>query len=108
MGHSAPHERHGDSATKVRVLNDTTLKNQVVLTLNRFLLTIILRAHVGYEMINNQRGDKRRVGYNHLISNKCEWNNCFIKNNLERNIAIKYLADFALQEQPEGNLMVYC
>ena len=21
-----------------------------------------------------------RVGYNHLTSNKCEWNNCFIKN----------------------------
>ena len=23
------------------------------------------------------------VGYNHLISNKCEWNNCFIKNALK-------------------------
>ena len=23
---------------------------------------------------------KRRVGYNHLISNESEWNNCFIKN----------------------------
>ena len=22
----------------------------------------------------------RRVGYNHLVSNKGEWNNCFIKN----------------------------
>jgi len=26
---------------------------------------------VGYEMVD---------GYNHLISNKREWNNCFIKN----------------------------
>ena len=43
-------------------------------------LTIIPRGHVGYEMIDSQRGAKRRVGYNHLISNKREWNNCFIKN----------------------------
>ena len=31
-------------------------------------------------MIDSQRGALRRVGYNHLISNKREWNNCFIKN----------------------------
>ena len=42
-------------------------------------LTIIPRARVGYEVIDSQRGAKRRVGYNHLISNKREWNNCFIK-----------------------------
>ena len=35
-------------------------------------------------MIDSQRGAYRRVGYNHLISNKPGWNNCFIKN------AIKY------------------
>ena len=46
-------------------------------------LTIIPRARVGYEMIDSQRGAKRRVGYNHLISNKREWNHCFIKNNQE-------------------------
>ena len=34
---------------------------------------------VGYEMVYSQRGAKHRVGYNHLISNKREWNNCFIK-----------------------------
>ena len=34
----------------------------------------------GYEMADSQRGTKHWVGYNHLISNKCEWNNCFIKN----------------------------
>ena len=45
----------------------------------------------------------RLVGYNHLISNKREWNNCFIKNNRE---ILLDLADFALQEQPEDNLMV--
>ena len=43
-------------------------------------LTIIPRARVGYEVIDSQRGVKRRVGFNHLISNKREWNNCFIKN----------------------------
>ena len=41
----------------------------------------------------------------HLISNKREWNNnyCFIENNKE---ILLNLADFALQEQLEGNLMV--
>ena len=39
----------------------------------------------------------------HTISNKCEWNNCFIKNNQE---ILQDLSDFALQEQPEDNLMV--
>ena len=43
-------------------------------------LTIIPRVRVGYEMADRQRGAYRRVGYNHLISNKREWNNCFIKN----------------------------
>ena len=54
-------------------------------------------------MIDSQRGALRRVGYNHLISNKREWNNCFIKNNKE---ILLNLADFALQEQLEVNLMV--
>ena len=66
-------------------------------------LTIIPRARVGYEMIDSQRGAKRRVGYNHLISNKRKWNNCFIKNSRE---ILLDLADFALQEQTEDNLMV--
>ena len=54
-------------------------------------------------MIDSQRGAKRRVGYNQLISNKREWNNCFIKNNRE---ILLDLTDFAVQERPEGNLMV--
>ena len=64
-------------------------------------LTIIPRARVGYEMIDSQRGAYRRVGYNHFISNKHEWNNCFIKNNQE---IMLHFADFALQEQLEDNL----
>ena len=36
-----------------------------------------------------------------FISNKREWNNCFIKNNQE---ILLDRADFALQEQPENNL----
>ena len=39
----------------------------------------------------------------HLISDKHEWNSCFIKNNQEK---LLDLADFALQEQPEYDLMV--
>ena len=39
-------------------------------------LTIIPQVRVGYEMVDSMR----LVGYNHLISNKGEWNNCFIKN----------------------------
>ena len=54
-------------------------------------------------MIDIQPGAWRRVGYNHLISNKGEWNNCFIKNNQE---ILLDLADFPLQEQPEDHLMV--
>ena len=29
-------------------------------------------------MIDSQRGAKRRVGYNHLVSNKREWNNIIL------------------------------
>ena len=54
-------------------------------------------------MIEHQQGAQYRVGYNRLISSKREWNNCFIKNNQE---ILLDLADFALQEQPEDNLMV--
>ena len=49
------------------------------------------RVRVGYEMIDSQQGAKRRVGYNHLISNKREWNDCFIKNN---QVILVGLADF--------------
>ena len=42
--------------------------------------------------------DRHLVGYNHLLSNKCEWDNCFIKNNQE---LLLDLTDFALSEQPE-------
>ena len=59
--------------------------------------------HVGYEVIDSQRGAKRRVGYNHLISNKREWNNyCFMKN--LQQILLDF-ANFAWLEQPEGILM---
>ena len=65
-------------------------------------LTIIPRARVRYEMIDSQRGVKRRVGYNHIISNKRKWNNCFIKNNQE---ILLVLTDFAVREKPADNLM---
>ena len=65
-------------------------------------LTIIPRARVGYEVIDSQRGAKRRVDYNPLISNKRESNNCFIKNHQQ--ILLDF-ADFVWLEQPEGRLM---
>ena len=34
---------------------------------------------VGYELLDSGRGAEHRVGYHKLISNKREWNNCFIK-----------------------------
>ena len=46
-------------------------------------------------MIDSQQG------YNHLLSNKREWNNCLIKNNQE---ILLDLADFALQEQPRKKI----
>ena len=54
-------------------------------------------------MIDSQMkgGAKRRAGFNHLISNKREWNNCYIKN---QQILLDF-ADFAWLEQPEGNLV---
>ena len=42
-------------------------------------------------------------GYNHLISNKGERNNCFIKNNQE---LLLDFVDFVLKERPEDNIMV--
>ena len=69
---------------------------------NEIYLTIIPRARVGYEVIDSQRGAKHRVGYNHLISNKPEWNNCSIKNHQQ--ILLDF-ADFAWLEQPQGNLL---
>ena len=59
---------------------------------NAVYLTIIPRARVEYEM----------AGYNHLISNKRKWDNCFIKNN--QGILLD-LADFALQEQTEDTMV---
>ena len=58
-------------------------------------VTIIPQARVGYEVIDSQRGVKCQVGYNHLISNKHEWNNCFIKNHQQ---LLLDFADFAWLE----------
>ena len=44
------------------------------------------RVRVGYEMVEGNEvrsallAFRRLVGYNHLVSNKREWNNCFTKN----------------------------
>ena len=51
-------------------------------------LTIIPRMRVGYELLDSRRGAKHRVSYHKLISNKREWNNCFIKyQTLDKNIS---------------------
>ena len=49
-------------------------------------------------MVNSQRG--ALVSYNHLISNKREWNNCFIKN--AHKISLN-LPDLILLEQTSVN-----
>ena len=41
--------------------------------------TIIPLTLVGYELLDSGGGAEHRVGYHKLISNKREWNNCFIK-----------------------------
>ena len=56
-------------------------------------LTVITRAHVGYEMTDSQRGGLSAELA--IIGCKREGNNCFIKNNQE---ILLDLADFALQE----------
>ena len=53
-------------------------------------------------MVDSQRGAERRVGYNHLISNKREWNNCFVKNALKISMN---LPDFILLEQTGKSLI---
>ena len=55
-------------------------------------ISLLVSKQVGYEVIDSQRGAKRRVGYNHRISNKREWNVCFIKNH---QLILLYFADFA-------------
>ena len=61
-------------------------------------LTIISRMCVGYELLDSGRGAKHQVGYHKLISNKREWNNCFIKyQTLDKNISnyIFYRQEFS-------------
>ena len=48
--------------------------------------------------------DARLLGHNHLISNKREWNNCFMKKEPKEKKKVG-LADLILQERPEDNLM---
>jgi len=52
-------------------------------------LTIILRGCAGYQIIDSQRGAKRRNGYNHLISSKPESNNSFNKNEITNYYKLK-------------------
>ena len=58
--------------------------------------TIISHAQV--KIINNYSTKAPTLTIYHLISNKCEWNNCFIKTDQE---ILLDLTDFGLQEQPE-------
>ena len=43
-----------------------------------------------------------RVGYNHLISNKREWNNCFIKISHKILIKIKVLTLFCKKKKQQN------
>ena len=61
---------------------------------NNYTTIISPRARVGCEMKDN------RVGYNHFISNKREWNNYFIKSNIE---LLLDLADFTRTTKRQFN-----
>ena len=50
----------------------------------------------GYQMVDIANDGYNHLIYNHLISNKREWNNCFIKN--AHKISMN-LSDFILLEQ---------
>ena len=54
-------------------------------------------------MVDSQQGAKRQIGYNHLMSNKREWNNCFIKN---AHKISRILPDFICKNQPIFNLFL--
>ena len=67
---------------KLKCFSKLNLSSSVTLNIdvssryfNCISLIIIPRARVGHKMIDSQRGALLRVGYNHLISNKREWNN---------------------------------
>ena len=48
---------------------------------------------IGYKLLDSRQDAKHRVDYYKLISNKCEWNNCFIKNQtLDKNISFYFLS----------------
>ena len=66
-------------------------------------LTIIPWVRIGYEMVDSQQGVKRQIGYNHLMSNKREWNNCFIKN---AHKISRILPDFICKNQPIFSLFL--
>ena len=62
-------------------------------------LTIIPRTRAGYELLDSGRGAEHQVGYHKLISDKREWNNCFIKYQaLDKNILnyIFYWLEFSV------------
>ena len=88
---STEHSKNGIFITVARLLckvgvTFSTFSTEMVLTprvmrcpLLNGHLTITPQMHAGYEMVDSQVGVTHFFGYNHLISNKYEWN-CFIKN----------------------------
>ena len=75
--------------------NKCSSEGEEKLELYGLLRTVIINnyspSRVGDEMLDSHY--TRFVGYRHFISNKCEWNDCFIKNNHE---ILLNRADFAL------------
>ena len=88
-----------DSNAAVLSVNTDISQAVILLSLRetiipQFYLTIIPRGRVGYEMLDSQQGVSSRVGYNHLISNQREWNNCFIKIALKISMNLPHLIFF--------------
>ena len=68
-------------------------------------LTIDQRTHVGYELLDSGRGAGHRDGYHKLISNKREWNNCFIN---YQTLDKKYLEFYFLPTRVFGHFEGKC
>ena len=60
-------------ATCAHVINITLLQYLGNVNLRKWTMSSVRPSNSGTRIFG-------RVGYNHLISNKREWNNCFIKN----------------------------
>jgi len=68
----------------------------------KYLLFIIPRVNVGFEVEDSQQGAQRQIGYKHLISNKHKLDNCFDKNTHK---ILRILLDFICKKKKDFRLV---